>query len=244
MFAGPGALSLSAGVRIDNSARSVVDDAGNDNRMLLSAEDRISLGVSDYHAFVASAYYRLPAGQEAFLGFEGSMDVVFGAHLPDGITAPDKPGAILRAAISGGFHLNKQWTALAFVQLAKVPKIDAADLAAGNIALIPYEPAFTELVRQWLEARVMEDGSETTTLSGTPQGGVISPLLSNIYLDDLDGVEVTVRLTDRVVVAMTLRDNRTPAEQRTRGAAACSTKRGRTRHARHFAGTTGRPPAV
>ena len=56
--------------------------------------------------------------------------------------------------------------------------------------------------------------------------------------------EVTVRLTDRVVVAMTLRDNTTPAEQRTRGAAACSTKRGRTRHARHSAGTTGDPRRV
>src|ERR1041384_6679202 len=45
-----------------------------------------------------------------------------------------------------------------------------------------------KLVRQWLEARVMEAGREETKLSGTPQGGVISPLLSNIYLDFLDGV--------------------------------------------------------
>ena len=45
-----------------------------------------------------------------------------------------------------------------------------------------------KLVRQWLEAKVMEDGRESTKLSGTPQGGVISPLLSNIYLGYLDGV--------------------------------------------------------
>jgi RNA-directed DNA polymerase len=44
------------------------------------------------------------------------------------------------------------------------------------------------LVRQWLRAGVMENGRETTTLSGTPQGGVISPLLSNIYLGFLDDV--------------------------------------------------------
>ena len=43
-----------------------------------------------------------------------------------------------------------------------------------------------KLVRQWLEAGVMEDGVEKRTLSGTPQGGVISPLLSNIYLHVLD----------------------------------------------------------
>lgn len=43
-----------------------------------------------------------------------------------------------------------------------------------------------KLVRQWLQAGVMEDGRETTTLSGAPQGGVISPLLSNVYLAFLD----------------------------------------------------------
>ena len=42
------------------------------------------------------------------------------------------------------------------------------------------------LIRAWLEAGVMEDGRETKLLSGTPQGGVISPLLSNIYLAYLD----------------------------------------------------------
>ena len=43
-----------------------------------------------------------------------------------------------------------------------------------------------KLVRLWLEAGVMEDGAVTAMLSGTPQGGVISPLLSNIYLGVLD----------------------------------------------------------
>ena len=42
------------------------------------------------------------------------------------------------------------------------------------------------LIRMWLDAGVMEDGRETKLLSGTPQGGVISPLLSNIYLSFLD----------------------------------------------------------
>jgi RNA-directed DNA polymerase len=45
-----------------------------------------------------------------------------------------------------------------------------------------------KLIRQWLEAGVMEDGVETALISGTPQGGVISPLLSNIYLHVLDDV--------------------------------------------------------
>jgi group II intron reverse transcriptase/maturase len=45
-----------------------------------------------------------------------------------------------------------------------------------------------KLVRQWLEAGVMEEGEVRATLSGTPQGGVISPLLANIYLHVLDDV--------------------------------------------------------
>jgi group II intron reverse transcriptase/maturase len=42
------------------------------------------------------------------------------------------------------------------------------------------------LIRMWLAAGVMEDGVEQKLVSGTPQGGVISPLLSNIYLAFLD----------------------------------------------------------
>jgi len=43
-----------------------------------------------------------------------------------------------------------------------------------------------KLLRKWLEAGVMEDGVVSRTVSGAPQGGVISPLLSNIYLHVLD----------------------------------------------------------
>jgi RNA-directed DNA polymerase len=43
-----------------------------------------------------------------------------------------------------------------------------------------------KLVRLWLEAGVMIDGSLERTVAGTPQGGVISPLLANIYLHVLD----------------------------------------------------------
>lgn len=43
-----------------------------------------------------------------------------------------------------------------------------------------------KLLRQWLEAGVMDEGHVSKTVTGTPQGGVISPLLSNIYLHVLD----------------------------------------------------------
>jgi len=43
-----------------------------------------------------------------------------------------------------------------------------------------------KLIRQWLKAGVMEDGVQNATELGSPQGGVISPLLANIYLHVLD----------------------------------------------------------
>jgi group II intron reverse transcriptase/maturase len=45
-----------------------------------------------------------------------------------------------------------------------------------------------KLLRQWLAAGVMEEGQWRATMTGTPQGGIISPLLSNIYLHVLDRV--------------------------------------------------------
>lgn len=81
-----------------------------------------------------------------------------------------------------------------------------------------------KLVRQWLEAKVMEDGREETKLSGTPQGGVISPLLSNIYLDFLDSVwskrcadlGVLVRYCDDFVVLCKTERHCREAERRVR----------------------------
>ena len=42
----------------------------------------------------------------------------------------------------------------------------------------------TRLVGKWLKAGVLEDGSISYSDEGTPQGGIISPLLSNIYLHE------------------------------------------------------------
>jgi group II intron reverse transcriptase/maturase len=81
-----------------------------------------------------------------------------------------------------------------------------------------------KLVRQWLEAGVMEDGRQTAMLSGTPQGGVISPLLSNIYLSFLDNVwqkrcahlGVLVRYCDDFVVMCRTAKDCEEAERRVR----------------------------
>src|SRR4051794_41564558 len=43
-----------------------------------------------------------------------------------------------------------------------------------------------KLIRAYLRAGVMEDGLVSPSDEGTPQGGPLSPLLSNLLLDDLD----------------------------------------------------------
>jgi RNA-directed DNA polymerase len=81
-----------------------------------------------------------------------------------------------------------------------------------------------KLIRHWLQAGVMEDSHVTATIAGTPQGGVISPLLSNIYLHVLDTVwtrryahlGVLVRYADDFVVMCDTKAACEQAEQRVR----------------------------
>ena len=81
-----------------------------------------------------------------------------------------------------------------------------------------------KLLRQWLQAGVMEDGRETQSVSGTPQGGVISPLLANIYLHVLDvawerqGARwgTLVRYADDFVIICSTRSACEQAERRVR----------------------------
>lgn len=63
-----------------------------------------------------------------------------------------------------------------------------------------------KLIRQWLKAGVMDEGQFQRTVAGTPQGGVISPLLANIYLHGFDrqmqaaGLGELVRYADDFVI--------------------------------------------
>jgi RNA-directed DNA polymerase len=76
-----------------------------------------------------------------------------------------------------------------------------------------------KLVKGWLKAGVLEEGASHETISGTPQGGVILPLLSNIYLNLLDqiwekeGTGILVRFADDAVIMCRTRKGIERAEE-------------------------------
>jgi len=61
------------------------------------------------------------------------------------------------------------------------------DKLMGKIAKRIKDKQLLKLIRAFLEAGVMEGGLVSPVDEGTPQGGPLSPLLSNIVLDELDG---------------------------------------------------------
>jgi group II intron reverse transcriptase/maturase len=59
-----------------------------------------------------------------------------------------------------------------------------------------HDNRFLRLIKQMLQAGYLEDWVWNATLSGAPQGGVVSPVLSNIYLDRLDKFVETVLIPE------------------------------------------------
>ena len=84
-----------------------------------------------------------------------------------------------------------------------------------------------ELIKQWLKAGYLEDGVLHDTLTGVPQGGVISPLLLNVALHGMEaalgvrydrrgqiiGPRALVRYADDLVVFCQSREDATRAEE-------------------------------
>jgi len=60
------------------------------------------------------------------------------------------------------------------------------DMLMARVARQVKDKKILLLIRRFLQAGVMEDGLVQATEEGTPQGGPLSPLLSNIILDDFD----------------------------------------------------------
>ncbi len=71
-----------------------------------------------------------------------------------------------------------------------------------------------KLIKKFLDSGVMKDGAWQETDIGSPQGGVISPLLTNIYLDRFDqamkdrGIRIVRYADDILIFARTYREAR------------------------------------
>lgn len=98
-----------------------------------------------------------------------------------------RPGKSAHEAIlqAGGYQSEgRGW--VVDMDLAKFFDEVNHDLLMSRIARKVKDRKLLFLIRRYLQAGVMVDGMVSASDKGTPQGGPLSPLLSNILLDDLD----------------------------------------------------------
>jgi len=86
----------------------------------------------------------------------------------------------VREAIRGGDRWAAEFDIIGFFDHLRHPRL------LRELAKEVDDPEVIGLVRRWLKAGVLTPTGLETRTSGTPQGGVISPLLANIYLHRLD----------------------------------------------------------
>ena len=60
------------------------------------------------------------------------------------------------------------------------------DILMGKVGAVIRDKRVLQLIGKYLRAGAMADGVVVKSVEGTPQGGPLSPLLANIYLDALD----------------------------------------------------------
>jgi group II intron reverse transcriptase/maturase len=90
------------------------------------------------------------------------------------------------AVIQGKRHMVEGYTYVVDMDLSKFFDRVNHDRLMSRLATRIKDKRVLKVIRQYLISGVMTDGIKVTAEEGTPQGGPLSPLLSNIVLDELD----------------------------------------------------------
>src|SRR6516164_1386776 len=86
-------------------------------------------------------------------------------------------------------EINNTWTGTAWFVEGDISDCFGSldhEILLGILAEKIHDNRFLRLIRNMLKAGYLEDWDYRDTLSGVPQGGTVSPILSNVYLDKLD----------------------------------------------------------
>ena len=83
-------------------------------------------------------------------------------------------------------YLNEGYEWIVDIDLEKFFDNVPQDKLMSYVGRIIHDPATESLIRKYLQSGVMDNGIYEATDSGTPQGGNLSPLLSNVVLNELD----------------------------------------------------------
>ena len=123
-----------------------------------------------------------------------------------------RPGRSAQQAIQKVKQYAEQgYTSAVLVDLSKYFDTLNHELLMNLLRKNIHDKRVIELVKRYLKAGVMENGLRVRTTEGSPQGGPLSPLLANIYLNEYDremanrGVPVIRYADDIVVLAKSLR---------------------------------------
>ena len=123
-----------------------------------------------------------------------------------------RPGRSAQMAIAKVKEYAEQgYTTAVLIDLSKYFDTLNHELLMNMVREEVHDKRVTELVKRFLKSGVMEDGLLIRTEEGSPQGGPLSPLLANIYLNKYDremenrGVHVVRYADDIVVLARTPR---------------------------------------
>jgi RNA-directed DNA polymerase len=98
-----------------------------------------------------------------------------------------RPGRSAHQAINRGQQYVEQgYRWIVDIDLEKFFDRVNHDKLMGNLAKRVLDKRLLKVIRAFLNAGVMENGLVSATTEGAPQGGPLSPLLSNVVLDELD----------------------------------------------------------